>query len=89
LWHFVPKGFRRIIEDAGFRFQEWRFAGFSRHHLPSWRKWEETVYDRIAKRGPVKHGARHTFGASVSMFLREAFAAPEKKYDCVGVLSKK
>ena len=89
LWHFSPRGFRRVIEAAGFRFESWRFAGFSRHHLPSWRKWEMTVYDRLAKRGPVKQGRSHTFATSVAMFLRSAFAAPEKKYDCVGVLSKR
>jgi SAM-dependent methyltransferase len=89
LWFFTAEGLRRVIEANGYVFESWRFAGFTRHHSPSWRAWEATIYDRLAKRGEVRAGKRHTFARSVSILVKSAFAPPYKKYDSVGVISKK
>jgi SAM-dependent methyltransferase len=89
LWFFTAAGVRRAIEDRGFTFDSWRYSGFTRHHSPSWRAWEITIFDRLAKRGDVREGTRHTFGKSVSILAKTAFAPASKKYDCVGVIAKK
>ena len=89
LWFFTAAGLRRVIEDNGYIFDSWRFTDFTRHHSPSWRAWEIEIFDRLAKRGEVSAGKRHTFIRSLSILAKSAFAPAHKKYDSVGVFSKK
>jgi SAM-dependent methyltransferase len=89
LWFFTAAGLRRAIESKGYIFQSWRFEGFTRHHLPSWRAWEITIFDRLAKRGQAKRAKRHTFSKSLSILAKSAFAPADRKYDCVGVVARK
>ena len=89
LWFFNAAGLRRTIESQGYMFDSWRFNGFTRHHSASWRAWEVEIFDRLAKRGEVQAGKRHTFARSAAILARSAFAPAHKKYDCVGVLARK
>ena len=88
LWFFTAKGLRRAIETRGYAFDSWRFDGFTRHHLPSWRAWEMAIFDRLARRG-VNAGKRHTFARSVAIFARSVFAPPYAKYDAIAVVARR
>jgi len=88
LWFFTANGLRRAIEARGYMFDSWRFDGFTRHHSPTWRAWEMTIFDRLAKRG-VKAGKRHTFARSVAILAKSIFAPAHAKYDAVAVVARK
>jgi SAM-dependent methyltransferase len=88
LWFFTAEGLLRAIQNQGFTFDSWRFEGFTRHHAPSWRAWETTIFDRLATRS-VRAGRRHTFLRSAVILAQSALAPPAKKYDCVGILARK
>jgi SAM-dependent methyltransferase len=88
LWFFTPQALRHAIECSGYTFDRWHFTGFTRHHSQSWRAWEVTIFDRLAKRGEPTAGQRHTFSKSVSILAKSAFAQPPRKYDCVGVVAR-
>ncbi len=89
LWFFTAEGLRRAVEKQGYAFESWRFAGFTRHHSPSWRAWEVTIFDRLAQRGEATGLVRHSYVKSLSILAKSAFAPPARKYDCVGVVARK
>lgn len=89
LWFFTAQGLRRTIEATGYIFSSWRFVGFTRHHSPSWRTWEMTIFDRLAERGEARGRIRHTFARSVAILAKSALAPAYAKYDCVGVVARK
>lgn len=87
LWFFTADSLRQALDKSGFIFDSWRFEGFSRHHSRSWREWEATIFDRLAKRS-MKAKSRHTLFRSAVLLVQSAFVSAAWKYDCVGVLAR-
>lgn len=87
LWFFSRRGLETAVEAAGLQPSEWLYHGLTRHHTRSWRTWETTIADRVAKRG--FQGNRHTLMQSVALFVRELMMPPLRKYDAMGVIARK
>jgi SAM-dependent methyltransferase len=83
---FTPKALRSLIEATGFVVKESFYNGYVRDFDPSWRAWEATISDRIKAHDPSLSPVRHSFGASVALFLRTFLQPPEEKYDSIGLL---
>lgn len=79
IYFFTPEGLSRLAERVGFRVKERLFSGYVRDFSPGWRAWETSIADRIG-------GKRHTFLASLGLFLRSFWRTREHKYDCVGLM---
>jgi SAM-dependent methyltransferase len=89
LYFFRPQTLRTMVEHSGFSVKSEHYSGFLRQHVPSWRDWESAIYERVKRHDPTVAARRHDFLSSVRLFLRTAWAAPENKYDCVGVLAQR
>lgn len=89
LYFFYPQTLRSMIERSGFSIESEHYSGFLRQHTPSWREWESTIYERAKRHDPTIAARKHSFLSSVGLFLRTAWAAPENKYDCVGMLAQR
>ncbi len=89
LQFFTPENLSTTIESRGFDIEDRIFSGFTRQFHPGWRQWEATIWDRARHHDPAFAAPRHSFGAAVRLLARSAFAPPEAKYDCVGLLCRK
>lgn len=78
---FTPDCLSQLARRAGFAVRRRSFMYYDRDFAPSWRSWESSIADKVAKLGPK----RHTFAASVSLFLRSFWRPPERKYDSFGL----
>jgi SAM-dependent methyltransferase len=87
LWFFTAEGLTRAVSAAGFEPAAWRYHGFTRHHLRSWREWEKTIADRLAKIDPARKVPRHSYAASVGILARSAFVSFDRKYDAIGMIA--
>jgi SAM-dependent methyltransferase len=88
IYFFGPKSLETALEQAAFSKCETFYSGLTRHHLPGWRQWESTIYDRSLAIDPSFRSTKHSFAASASLLARTAFASPADQYDCVGILAK-
>lgn len=87
LWFFTPAALRHVAEGAGLAVSEWRYNGYTRHFLPSWRAWEREIFARLKKRGRSAGATEHSLLRSFDLLRRSAFAPPERKYDSIGILT--
>ena len=87
LWFFSPAGLRKAVESAGFVFSSFCFEGFTRHHSPSWRAWENTIAEQLAPYG--LNATRHTYFKSIKILGKSLISAYSRRYDCVGILARK
>ena len=89
LFFFTAAGLEAAIEKAGMGVQDWRFHGFTRHHLPGWRDWESRIAEQLRERGIRDKVKPHTFFRSLAMLARSAFAPDARKYDAIGAVARK
>ena len=86
IYFFTPKSLTGLVERTGFSVEEHLFSGYVRDFAPSWREWEVEIAEMIQKAQPEAKPKRHTFAASVALFLRSFWRRPETKYDSVGLI---
>lgn len=89
LWFFEADSLLSVVRSMGYVVDRWCFSGFTRHHSPNWRAWETAIFDRLAAYGENIEAERHTFFRSLLILAKSAFAPAHKKYDCMGLLSRK
>jgi SAM-dependent methyltransferase len=88
LFFFGPESLAHYVEAAGFSVIDRYFSGFERHHSVGWRDWEQTIFARARAATPTYRGKRHGYVPSVGLLMRTLRGLPERKYDCVGLLSR-
>ncbi len=90
LWFFEPRALRAMMAEAGFTVSRTYFHGFARHYDNAWRATETRIRDRLLASGLQSSAAppAHTRAQSLRLLASEAFAADERKYDCVGVYAQ-
>ena len=88
LHHFTPTGLRAALKAAGFTPKRTYYRGFQRHFGPTWRGWEAALFDAERAAGSRDLAQRHDRLASLRLLARTAFARPEAKYDCVGMICR-
>lgn len=82
---FTGRSLRRLMEQAGFEIIEDVHHGHTRHFEPGWRAWENLVHQRLRDHGGARQTPRRTLPRDLGLVARSALAAPDRKYDCVGV----
>ena len=83
---FTPGSLEEQCRRAGFALKKRLFSGYVREFGPGWRAWECKIADRVRMVDPGMRVRRHSFAASVALFLRSFWRTRERKYDCVGLL---
>ena len=86
---FTRRSLAVVFERAGLEIEAWYFNGFTRHHSPGWRAWENGIHTRLMARGLRPRSARHSLARSLWTLARSAAARPERKYDCIGLVARK
>lgn len=84
IWFFTPDSLADLAKKTGFILKKQLFSGYTRNFSPSWRAWEIEIASRTERFG--LHPKRHSFPASVSLFLRSFWRKRERKYDCFGLI---
>lgn len=85
---FTPKSLRRLMEDAGLKVVVEVHHGHTRHFLPDWRAWENQVHRRLRDNGGARHTPPRNYARDLGLLAREAFATPDRKYDCIGLFAR-
>jgi SAM-dependent methyltransferase len=85
---FTPQSLRRLLEGAGFQVLADVHHGRTRHFLPGWRAWENRVHKRLRDSGGGRMTPRRTLGRDLALLARSAYAAPDRKYDCIGLFAR-
>lgn len=78
---FTPDCLALMAEQAGFKVARRSFVYYERNFSPGWRDYEMSIAAAVPSLSPV----RHTFAASVALFLRSFWRVPERKYDSFGL----
>lgn len=86
---FTAAGLEAAIRKAGMEVEDWRFHGFTRHHLPGWRDWESRIAEQLQERGIRRNVKFHTFARSLTILANSAFASDARKYDAIGAVARK
>jgi len=86
LHFFTPNALEDHCRRAGFDLKRRLFSGYVREFGPGWRAWECKIADRVSMMDPKLRVRRHTFAASVALFVRSFWRSRARKYDCVGLL---
>lgn len=89
LHFFTPNSLQDLAEKAGFSVDEVFFGGFTRHFSNSWINTERAHWSSIyaADYGIEPARARNSKLRSWQLLLRTLIAAPERKYDSVGIFA--
>lgn len=87
LWFFTADALGRMAAQQGLVVDRWHYNGFTRLFTPSWRGWECEIFNRLQRRGAAGQAVRHSRLRSLRLLARSAFAAPERKYDSIGILA--
>lgn len=77
---FTPECLAKLAEQVGFTVARTSFAYYDRNFAPDWRAYEASIADKAPK-----GSRRHTFAASVTLFLRSFWRRRESKYDSFGL----
>jgi 2-polyprenyl-3-methyl-5-hydroxy-6-metoxy-1,4-benzoquinol methylase len=85
---FTPQSLRRLMEAAGFQIVGEVHHGRTRHFSPGWRAWESQVHRRLQDSGGGRATPRRTLSRDLALLARSAFAAPDRKYDCIGLFAR-
>ncbi|HWJ68720.1 MAG TPA: class I SAM-dependent methyltransferase [Sphingobium sp.] len=89
IYFFTPASLQQIMEQVGFVPVQKMYQGYVRNFDPGWRGWETTIAERVTQAEPTMRPRRHSFGASVALFMRSFWRRPEQKYDSIGFLMQR
>lgn len=85
--HFFTKAsLTALCAKAGLQVTGFNYHGYTRHYTAGWRAWENQIHDMLADRGEA--APRRTIANSFALLARSARAAPDRKYDCLGVIAR-
>ena len=87
LYFFTPDALKKLLEANGFETESWVFNGYTRHFLPGWRAWENQIRQQLVDHGGGARAPQRNLLSDLGLLLRTAFAAPARKYDCVGLIA--
>lgn len=91
LYFFTPENLRMAIERAGFVVESDYYDGFLRHFQNAWRATENHIRDGVVKNGGATSAMPpvHSRGETIRLLMETALSSKEKKYDCVGFVSRR
>ena len=85
--HFFTKAsLTALCAKAGLQVTGFNYHGYTRHYTAGWRAWENQIHDMLAERGET--APRRSIANSFALLARTARAAPDRKYDCLGVIAR-
>ena len=86
LQFFTDASLTALCRKAGLQVFDHNYHGYTRHYTASWRSWENRIHAMLAERG-VSAPSR-TALRDAALLARSAFAAPDAKYDCLGIFAR-
>lgn len=87
--HFLTgRSLRRLMERNGFEIVAEVHHGHTRHFDARWRAWENRVYRLLRDHGGARQTPPRSLARDLGLLARTAFAAPDRKYDCVGLFAR-
>lgn len=88
--HFFTKvSLQSLCDLIGLEVLGWRYHGFTRHHHPSWRAWENSIHRKLEAHGVRLSARRRSPAGSLRLLLRSIGAPPDLKYDSIGFFARK
>jgi SAM-dependent methyltransferase len=86
LQFFTDASLTALCQKAGLQVFDHNYHGYARHFTASWRGWENHIQAMLADRGVA--GPSRTLLNDAALLARSAFAAPDAKYDCLGIFAR-
>ncbi|MFM7442746.1 MAG: class I SAM-dependent methyltransferase [Tabrizicola sp.] len=86
LHFFTTDSLTGLCRKAGLQVFDQNYHGYTRHFTASWRGWENSIHAMLAERG-VASPSRTPLN-SFALLARSAWAAPGRKYDCLGIFAR-
>lgn len=86
LHFFTQASLTALCEKAGLQVTGYNYHGYTRHFTTGWRAWENQIHDMLAERGEA--APHRSIANSFALLARSARAAPDRKYDCLGVFAR-
>lgn len=82
--HFFTKAsLTALCEKAGLQVFDYSYHGYTRHFSATWRGWENQIHAMLDERGMASPS--RSLVNSFALVARSARAAPDRKYDCLGI----
>lgn len=85
LHFFTRASLTGLCQMAGLQVFDHNYHGYTRHFTASWCGWENRIHAMLVERG-VPSPSRGLLN-SVALLARSAWAAPDRKYDCLGIFA--
>lgn len=89
LYFFSKSALSAAARAAGLDITDWLFSGYTRHFLPSWKAWENSIFERLEASGVKLACSRRTLAGDLALLTRSAFLPPERRYDCIGFIARR
>ena len=87
--HFFTKfALMKLCAVAGLSVIDWNHHGYTRHFGPDWRAWENEIHAMLSAQGPNGSLPRRGWASSMRLIARSMAAAPDRKYDCIGLFAR-
>lgn len=89
LHFFEPRALRQMVVNAGLVPEEELYWGYTRLFSPEWRGWEASIAGHLRRHDPQRRPVIHDRLRTLTLLARTTFAAPERKYDSVGIFARR
>lgn len=87
--HFFTKpALMKLCAAAGLSVIDWTYHGYTRHFGPDWRAWENEIHAMLSAYGANGSVPRRGWASSLRLIARSMAAAPDRKYDCIGLFAR-
>jgi 2-polyprenyl-3-methyl-5-hydroxy-6-metoxy-1,4-benzoquinol methylase len=89
LYFFNKSALSAAARSAGLEITDWTFSGYTRHFLPGWKAWENSIFERLRRLNVKLVCSRRTLVGDLVLLSRSAFLPPERRYDCIGFIARR
>lgn len=89
LFFFSKSNLNDAAVNAGLNITSWRHHGFTRHFNPSWKKWENSIFDRLVEAGIRPVSNRRSIIGDLALLITGALDVRERRYDCIGFFARR
>lgn len=89
LYFFNKSALSAAAAAAGLEIIDWSYSGYTRHFLPGWKMWENSIFDRLKESGARLVCSRRTVAGDLALLASSAFLPPERRYDCIGFTARR